>query len=163
MILKEKNALLCCFVQTNKPFWLANLFPLWIKSCIMQISLSVILFLYLDFFFLIFPLDHGLHDIFFLFLSFCCLQRLLGGFDRCGGAIACWWYWRCVPHRHLSAIISTNDWPLTSYFEPECKIPFSFPVPVAVALGTCLSGSARSAAGTRCAHCTLGWMFGFCC
>lgn len=38
----------------------------------------------------------------FLFLSFCRLQRLLGGFDRFGGANARW-YRRCVPHQHLSA------------------------------------------------------------
>lgn len=92
--------------------------------------------------FWIFPLDHGLHDIFFLFLSFCCLQRLLGGFDRCGGAIA-WWYWRCVPHQHLSATISTYHWLLIYDFEPGCKMHFSFPVLIAVAFWTCLSGCTR--------------------
>lgn len=62
---------------------------------------------------------------FFLFLSFCCLQRLLGGFDRCGGAIARW-FRRCVPHPHLTALVCANCWLLLYYFEPECKMQLAF-------------------------------------
>lgn len=67
-------------------------------------NLPLCSFSYLDF--SVFSLNHGLHDIFLSF-PFCCLQRLLGGFDRFGGAIARW-YRRCVPHQHLSAIISIS-------------------------------------------------------
>lgn len=51
--LEKKKASLYCFVQTNKPFYkpfcLANFLLIWTEFCIMWISLSVILPLYLDF------------------------------------------------------------------------------------------------------------------
>lgn len=149
---RKKNALLYCFVHTNKPFWLANLSPLWIKSCIMQISLSVILFLYLDFesFLCIMAC---MTFSFFSFLFAVCKDSWEDLTDvveqlRDDTEGAC--------HTNIFQLLfplMIGFW--LSYFEPECNMQFSFPVPVAGAFWTCRSGWTRFAARTRCTGCTL--------
>lgn len=86
--LKRKLYFFCSLIN-SAVFRLKQLFSF--KSlitliCILYNKLPFCSFSYLNF--SVFSLDHGLHDIFFFLFLFCCLQRLLGGFDRFGGAIA---------------------------------------------------------------------------